>query len=240
MTPEQRDALAGEYVLGTLSQADRAAVVRQRVDDTELDRAIRAWEMRFAPLAGRIEPIEPPPGVFARIAETLDREALVELPRGAAEGASIVVRLATRARRWRAVAVATGAIAASLAGVLVYERALRPNEAAGGQFIAVVNRDAQQPALIVRVDTRAGTVSVRSVATEQPADKSLELWYVAGGTAPKSLGLVPEGAGSAQQRLPVPRLATDAVFAVTVEPKGGSPTGGPTGPIVYSGKLIAE
>ena len=29
-----------------------------------------------------------------------------------------------------------------------------------------------------------------------------------------------------------------AMIAVTAEPKGGSPTGGPTGPIVYSGKLI--
>ncbi|WP_407049397.1 hypothetical protein [Methyloraptor flagellatus] len=86
VTPEQRDALAGEYVLGTLSQADRTAVARQRADDPDLDRAIREWAMRFAPLAGRIEPVEPPPGVFARIEAALDREALVELPRGAAEG----------------------------------------------------------------------------------------------------------------------------------------------------------
>jgi anti-sigma-K factor RskA len=30
----------------------------------------------------------------------------------------------------------------------------------------------------------------------------------------------------------------DAVFAVTLEPRGGSPSGDPTGPIVYSGKLV--
>ena len=28
--------------------------------------------------------------------------------------------------------------------------------------------------------------------------------------------------------------------AVTVEPPGGSPTGGPTGPVVYAGDLIRE
>jgi anti-sigma-K factor RskA len=31
-----------------------------------------------------------------------------------------------------------------------------------------------------------------------------------------------------------------ATIAVTVEPKGGSPTGNPTGPVVYSGKLVPE
>jgi anti-sigma-K factor RskA len=29
-----------------------------------------------------------------------------------------------------------------------------------------------------------------------------------------------------------------ATYAVTVEPEGGSPTGAPTGSIVFSGKLI--
>jgi anti-sigma-K factor RskA len=31
-----------------------------------------------------------------------------------------------------------------------------------------------------------------------------------------------------------------ATFAVTVEPAGGSPTGGPTGPVVYTGELIRD
>jgi anti-sigma-K factor RskA len=31
----------------------------------------------------------------------------------------------------------------------------------------------------------------------------------------------------------------DATFAVSLEPEGGSPTGAPTGPVVFAGKLIA-
>jgi anti-sigma-K factor RskA len=30
----------------------------------------------------------------------------------------------------------------------------------------------------------------------------------------------------------------DTIFAISIEPKGGSPTGVPTGPIVYTGRLI--
>jgi anti-sigma-K factor RskA len=31
----------------------------------------------------------------------------------------------------------------------------------------------------------------------------------------------------------------DTVFAVSLEPEGGSPTGQPTGPVLFTGKLIA-
>jgi anti-sigma-K factor RskA len=31
---------------------------------------------------------------------------------------------------------------------------------------------------------------------------------------------------------------SETVFAISVEPLGGSPTGAPTGPVVYSGRLV--
>jgi anti-sigma-K factor RskA len=39
----------------------------------------------------------------------------------------------------------------------------------------------------------------------------------------------------AEKSGPIP---AKGVFAVTVEPPGGSPSGDPTGPVVYSGPLI--
>ena len=35
-----------------------------------------------------------------------------------------------------------------------------------------------------------------------------------------------------------PDVIKDATFAVSLEPEGGSPTGAPTGPVVFAGKLI--
>jgi anti-sigma-K factor RskA len=40
--------------------------------------------------------------------------------------------------------------------------------------------------------------------------------------------------------LPSGGVSEGAVLAVSLEPHGGSPTGQPTGPVVYSGKLILE
>jgi anti-sigma-K factor RskA len=134
------------------------------------------------------------------------------------------------------------ALAAGLAAVLVVDRLplwLGTPPAAGARYVAVVNRDASLPALIVDVDTAAGVVTVRPVAAEQPADKSLELWVIPEGEKPRSLGVVdPKDAViriGAEKSGPIP---AKGVFAVTVEPPGGSPSGDPTGPVVYSGPLI--
>ena len=53
--------------------------------------------------------------------------------------------------------------------------------------------------------------------------------------APRSLGLLPGGSGDVALRGKV--LADADTLAVTIEPAGGSPTGAPTGPIVYAGKF---
>jgi anti-sigma-K factor RskA len=82
---------------------------------------------------------------------------------------------------------------------------------------------------------------VRTVGAPRQAGKSYELWLVSDRfAAPRSLGLV--GNEEFTQR---PQLANyDAVtinratYAVSLEPEGGSPTGKPTGPVLYSGKLL--
>jgi len=68
-------------------------------------------------------------------------------------------------------------------------------------------------------------------------DRALELWAVpTDGTSPRSLGVLPTGAG-ATVALRAKVLAGVDTLAVSVEPPGGSPTGKPTGPIVYAGKF---
>ncbi len=72
-----------------------------------------------------------------------------------------------------------------------------------------------------------------------PSGKSFELWAVPGAGAPMSLGLlsgdrvtVLDLGGAARAR-----LVPGALLAVSIEPAGGSPTGAPTGPVVYTGRL---
>jgi anti-sigma-K factor RskA len=59
--------------------------------------------------------------------------------------------------------------------------------------------------------------------------------------APRSLGVVQNAAFTvASSRLNgvPPKIVRGSTFAVTLEPLGGSPSGLPTGPILYSGTLV--
>jgi len=226
-----RDIEAAEYVLGTLPQAERIAFARALASDAELRAAVARWQARFAPLDDAIPEAEPPAGIWLRI-----RAALTSTPDDAR-----VRDLTRRLRRWRLGAVGASALAAGLALALGLGRWL-PTDPDAGQYVAVVNRGGELPALVVRVDTRRGLAQVRSVAADTPREKSLELWYIADGGVPRSLGLVEPGRVS----IPMPNAVREtagldkAVLAVTVEPSGGAPGGVPTGPVVYSGKLFRD
>jgi anti-sigma-K factor RskA len=70
--------------------------------------------------------------------------------------------------------------------------------------------------------------------------RSLQLWALPRGQAPRSLGVV-TSADKSMLRL---RGDADAVLgdvtmlAVSLEPNGGSPSGMPTGPLLYAGPCV--
>ncbi|HUF57090.1 MAG TPA: anti-sigma factor [Thermohalobaculum sp.] len=181
----------------------------------------RAWELRLAPLAELLEPVPPPDGLLDGIMGRID---LLEL-RDDLEAER------RRTRRWR---LGAGAMAAAAAALLVFvaldEPAVAPQE-----YVAVATADGGGPALIVALDLARGTATVRPVSVEAPADGSLELWHIEAGAAPRSLGLV-DAAHTVKTPLDA---APGDVVAVSLEPPGGSPTGTPTGPVLYSGPIVA-
>ena len=73
------------------------------------------------------------------------------------------------------------------------------------------------------------------------SNKDYELWYIRGSEPAVSMGVVPvdqrkEIALDAAARA---KIDEGTVLAVTLEQKGGSPTGKAQGPIVALGKAIA-
>src|SRR5437868_1267460 len=70
LRPERLDALAAQYVLGTLSPAARNRMARLARDDESAAAALRSWEERLLPLAESVPPVSPPAGVWPAI---LDR-----------------------------------------------------------------------------------------------------------------------------------------------------------------------
>jgi anti-sigma-K factor RskA len=226
------DLLAAEYVLGTLPGAERAAVALRLTNDKPLAEAIAAWEKRLAPLAEAIAPQEAPPHVWDWIAARIDGLA------GAPSGT--IIDFDRRLRRWRAAAITASALAASLLLFAGYREHTRPEPQK--TLVAVLQKDAQSPAFLVSVDLEQKRLTIRTVAAPPHPGKSYELWLVHDDLkTPRSLGVIGEGPfTTVQPKLAAyaPKTIEQATLAVSLEPEGGSPTGVPTGPVLFSGKLI--
>ena len=185
-------------------------------------------------------PVEPPPAAWLGIAQALAAEARPPPP---------VRRVRVRHHGplysvtfWRWCTIGAGALAAVLA-LYVAGTALRPAPApSAARYVAVLDRGEASPALIVTVEPAAGRATVRPLAVAAAEDRALELWLILGqGQPPRSLGLLNPERETAI-RLPAELRAAvepSAALAVSLEPPGGSPTGQPTGQVIYQGPLLA-
>ncbi|CAB3714401.1 anti-sigma factor [Achromobacter pestifer] len=225
------EALAGEYVLGTLSAAQRRSVQTRLTHDAALRVAVAQWEERLLPLTNLSEPVEPSTSLWPRIANTLD-------------AARAPVRPAVRRSPgfwdslffWRS--LAAGGIAAVL--ILGSTLALRPAPGAPQYVVVLVAPQSQAPGWVVQAQAGQSAVQLVPIAvTEVPPDRALEFWTKADGWAgPVSLGLVKPGE---PVRIPLdklPPLEPNQLFELTLEPKTGSPIGKPTGPIQFIGRAV--
>jgi anti-sigma-K factor RskA len=240
---EELDGLAAEYVLGSLSLAERAQVDTRRRRDATLDRAVKAWERRLGPLGAATPGIEPPPELFAKITSRLPS---ADRPAGAT-----VIAMSGRRRGGvgRAIAVGTSALAACL--VLAIALLLLKVPATPTKLVAELHRSAGTAAdegagakgpaaLTVTIDLGAHSMVVKPVSLRATPRRSFELWLLRGGGAPPvSLGLVSHSAPTTvpwRENFPTSGLVDDSL-ALSLEPEGGSPVGAPTGPILFVGKL---
>jgi anti-sigma-K factor RskA len=229
--PEIRELLAAEYVLGTMPRRSRLRFERLMESDPELASMVGNWAERFSAI-DRATPAEEPParvwrGIEARIA-----------PHSATAGpvTASIERLRAALRFWRGLAVAASAVAAAL--ILYIVTVLPPIAPQPPRVIAVLSDQNGEPSWIATAGPRSGEIAIAALHPVQGgADRSFELWRIAGGT-PRPLGLLQplpdQPTVLTAKDLPAP----GDVLAVSLEPPGGSPTGLPTGPVVSQGKVI--
>lgn len=219
--PELQQKLAGEYVLGTLHGGARRRFEALLVEDRGLQQYVQAWERRLVPWLYVATPEPVPERVWIGIQHRLGHRS-AETERGGF---------------WRWLGMASTAVAALLAVVLVTRPVAPPVSSVAD--IAVLASDKSEPVWIVR---QKGDVLELSglAAVDIPAGRDLELWSIPKGGAPLSLGVVHRtGVRRAEVRLSAQareRLSRGALLAISLEPAGGSPTGAPTGPVLFTGK----
>ena len=235
--PDDGEMLAAEYVLGTLDAGERASIEARRGREPALQAAIAAWEQRLAPLDEMTPAVAPPAGLYARIEQRLDRPHTGPSPapqisalRPPASSAEFL-HLTARVKRWRGMALAASALAASLAVAIgLRETVLAPQPQ---NFVAVFHKDDALPSFLLSIDLATRQLTIRPVAAEPQAGKIYQLWIASEqlGPAPQSLGLLEDAKAPTRKSLATfePALLAKATFGVSIEPPGGSPTGRPSG-----------
>jgi anti-sigma-K factor RskA len=230
---ENIDALAAEYVLGTLEADERLSVTERRQREGALDAAIADWERRLAPIMETVPALKPRSDLFAEI------ETRLTVRQAALLTGSQVVQLERRARRWRRIAIAAMAVAASLLVVIGVRETVRSQ--IPKNYVAVFQKDDASPAFLLSVDLQTRVLSIQPVAAQAQPGKSYQLWIASEklGGAPQSLGLIEDHSNVTRRVLASydPVIVEHATFGISLEPVGGSPTGRPTGPAFHA-KLI--
>jgi anti-sigma-K factor RskA len=221
---ELADALAAEYVTGTMRGAARRRFESLLPAHSALREATLAWSERLMPLTGALAPVEPSGDVWRRISDRLDRRK------------SVVAGAWHRLSFWRGLTALASVAAIGLAALLANPRAVAPPIVVVLAPTGAAASGVAAAPIVASISGDGTTLVARPIApVALRADRSLELWAVPAQGAPRSLGVLPGGSGVVPLRGKV--LAGADTLAVTVEPAGGSPTGQPTGPIVYAGKF---
>jgi anti-sigma-K factor RskA len=218
--PQLIEELAAQYVLGTLRGRARHRFERLCARDAKAFNAVQRWEDRLVDLLAGVVPVAPSALVWDRIKFRVRRES-AQKPKKA---------FATFGN-WR---FAAAAGIAALAIAFGLWSGLGPSSS---QQLAnfVDQQQVQLWTVEAPRDREELRISAGANLALDPA-RAYELWALPGeGAAPVSLGLMPRsGRGTLQlndaQRL---ALSRSRQIAISLEPWGGSPTGAPTGPVLY-------
>lgn len=247
----RNDALAAEYVLGTLRGAARRRFETLMEGDPALVSKVGQWQETLGVLDATDQPVQPPARVWRAIQSRLPH------PQAADQGINVspsslpsvdatpsgqlspITKPKSRAANhgWQLVSFA---LAASLVGVLLWPRFQVLNEADTGPRPVAVLASAQGEGgqqIVASFDANNGMLvltplNLASIGTEH----SLELWLIAKDQKPAPLGLIQADSNTVLV-LDKTRLSSDVTLAVSLEPSGGSPTGQPTGAVLYAGKI---
>lgn len=219
-TPDLRRALAADYAIGLMSSAARRRFEQLLREDAALRTELAQWQESLASLTDTVAEQPVPDRVWQGITARIDPQDL-HVP----------------AKRsfwnWLRISAAIGSLVIAVTLGVLYTR----DEV---RYSATLASAEAHPAL--RVEAHADYLQVEPLALAAiTPEQSLELWAIPADGKPVSLGVIPAGGkgkvelSDAQKAL----IGKPIALAVSLEPKGGSPTGQPTGPVLYQGALAA-
>ncbi len=214
--PEVIDRLASEYALGTLRGPARRRFERWRAGTPYVDERCRFWEERLMYLARNLHPVQPPAHVWPAIQRRLNFTAPTA---------------AVRRTRWFALAASVLLVVGVTS--LLYWRILPPTRATA---VVTISAKSGEHLWELQIFGKADRLVTRvAKLPAHAAGSDYELWALPKGGNPVSLGVLPAAGTTSRSLTPtqMQALAHSTQVAVSIEPAGGSPTGQPTGDVLY-------
>ncbi len=237
--PRLLELLAASHALGTLRGGARRRFEAIAREQAPVRAAALVWQGRLASMAELQPSVVPDAAVWTRIRNLIDAEQQQAIARQRAQPPARGGWLRSLPL-WRG-AAAAGALATVAAVLVGVNLAEQLRHAPAVQYVAVLSDDRSAASMLVTFDPRNRQLVLQRVGDyREGQDKSLQLWALPPGGAPRSLGVLNDApalkltASEADVRA-VPALA------ISLEPKGGVPSErGPTGPVLFKGPLIEK
>lgn len=216
---QRLDALAVNYVLGGMRGMARMRFQRLIATDSIVRSTVWRWEQHLNPLAASLPATKPRAELWQKIQRRLGWLAPEQ-----------VVKPNSRPL-WFSLAAA--------ASVMLAVIFLQPmlTDPAKTEVAIIQTTDAKALWLVSRKEQQL--VLKATAAVTAATDNDYQLWMLpADGQPPVSLGILPQQ-GEITVQWPTAALGIDiAALAVSFEPLGGSPTGQPTGPVLFTAEII--
>ncbi len=217
---------AAEYVLGLLEGEAKAEAERQLVTDAAFAREVERWRARFTDFDDTAEPQPAGDALWRRIEANFAGAPPVP------ERQSLWSRLWNDLAMLRITAAGAGVAVLLLAvglGAAIRQARLQP------VMIAVLV-DGNRTGAVVHTFADGRTVLLPLTSINVPSGRVLEVWTLPSRErGPVSVGLMDRARTLELQLRDLPRPGPDQLFEITLEPAGGSPTGRPTGPVLFKG-----
>lgn len=220
---DEDSLLVAEYVLGLLPEAERAALRPRLAVEPALRSDLGFWRSRLASLDVEFAETAAPASVWSRIEGRLFKD---EAKQGFWNSLAL----------WRSVAAGAFAVAAIAVTVNLTTPRVDPR-AFAAELVAALTAEGSSVSFVALYNS-SGELRITPLTGEQPTDRDYELWAIEDGGPAKSMGVI---AANARNDVAIPRdilvdFGEGTTLAVTLETKGGSPTGVAQGPIVALGK----
>ena len=238
--PKLHSLLAGQYVLGQLSERARRRFERLLLQDPELQTAVAYWEQRLGALAEMVTPVEPPKKIWAQIHARMQ---------AGAEPSQAHAHCSHRFDWWQNIALWRSIGFTGVA--LILALLLHPNTspwrepiAPAPYYIAVLQDQRAQPMMVASINDQGALLltMLEAAPISQPVESNtvMQVWCVPKGSGePVSIGILKSNEQRFELSLEeLQELHSAEEIAISFEPIKSAPVAKPSGPFMYRGDII--